>query len=247
MTHMNKERRLLKTILAPTPDCATPAQLERLAEPNARLWAHVASCPRCQAERALLAEFEAAAPLPHEERQVGWISQRLERRFAPDEQVTPGGGLMEPWWRRWFTFHSLNTAGLALATAVVAIALGVGLRQGQRPALVEPGRADATALRSGALDTVSPMGDLDAPPVALRWQPLPGATSYSVRLMEVDRARVWDAETSTTSAVLPPQVVAKVVPGKSLLWQVIAKDASGSTVGQSAVQRFRVRLDRLPQ
>jgi hypothetical protein len=240
MTQTTKERLLLKAILTPTQDCATPAQLERM-EPEAGVAAHLAACPRCQAERALLTEFNAAAPLPDEARQVSWISQRLDRRFGSPEESTPSGGLMEPWWRRWFNFRSFNTAGLVFATAMLAIALGVGLRQGQKPGLSAPHGGDAAVLRSGELDTLSPMGDLEIAPDALRWQPLAGASSYSVQVMEVDRSQVWASETNSASAALPPQVLAQVVPGKPLLWQVTAKNASGTILAQSAVQRFRLK------
>ena len=240
----SRESRLLKKAVSRTRACASPEQLDGLADPDARLWAHVASCPRCQAERTLLGEFEAASPLPHEQATVSWISMRLERRFASDAPVAPRGGLAEPWWRRWFTFRSFNTAGLALAMAMLAVAVSVGLRDQRNPTLSAPTGAAASSFRSGDLTLLSPAGDFDEAPAELRWQALPAAASYSVRVMEVDRVEVWSTETHEPRAALPQQVRARVVPGKPLLWQVTAKDASGTRIAESALQRFRMRLPK---
>ncbi len=233
-----KERRLLKKALSPTRACAA---VERLAEPDEQVLAHLAGCPRCQSERALLAAFESAAPRPEEQAAVSWISMRLERSLATGEPASPRGGVQEPWWRRWFTFRNFNAAGLALATAMLAVAVSVGLREGGHPTLSPPSGTTATAFRSGELAALSPAGDLDAPPAELRWEPLASAAGYSVRVMEVDRAVLWSAETREPRAALPPEVLARVVPGKTLLWQVTARDGAGATLAESAVQRFRMR------
>jgi hypothetical protein len=242
-----RDRRLLTAILSPSRSCASPAQLERMGEPGTAMSDHVASCPRCQAERALLREFEAATPLAHEQAAVAWISHRLEQLFSSAEplgvqQARLRRGFTTPWWRRWLAFPSFNSAGLAFSAVLVAVALGVGLREAQKPRLAEPRNAGATALRSGGLTALSPVGELQEAPTALRWEPMPGANSYSVRMTEVDNVEVWTTQTSATSVVLPPQVLTRVVPGKPLLWQVTAKDLAGGTVAQSAIQRFRLRL-----
>jgi hypothetical protein len=112
----------------------------------------------------------------------------------------------------------------------------------REPAL--PPDIDATPLvfRSDALAVVGPSGDLEQAPTELRWQPSPGAASYSVQLMEVDRVELWKAESIEPSVSLPPAVRARIVPGKPLLWRVMAKDVSGRTVAASEIQRFRVAI-----
>jgi hypothetical protein len=60
--------------------------------------------------------------------------------------------------------------------------------------------------------------------------------------MEVDRVPFWSAETREPGIELPSAVRAKIVPGKALLWEVVAKDAAGRTVAGSGQQAFRVRL-----
>jgi hypothetical protein len=223
---VSREHRLLKLALSPKSDCVPTM---RLASPDVQALAHIALCPRCQAERALLAAFESATPLPEEEGKVTWISQRLESRLAP---LRPAK-LPEPRWRRWFNFH---TMGFSLAAAMVVIALGVGLFQHRKPLLIEP--RGELVLRSGELQAISPVGELDGAPAELLWQPVAGASSYSVRVMEVDRTLVWIGESKLPSAALPRRVV---VPGKPLLWQVTAKDGVGKALAQSALQRFRLK------
>jgi hypothetical protein len=230
-----KERGDLQGALAPTPECASPVQLERLAEPDARMWEHVAACPRCQAEWTLLNAFESAAPLPGERGRVRSISRRLAREFSPSSPAADSG------WRRWLVFRSFNGIGLALASLLVVIVLGFSLRDGRPPEIRSPSRADTAALRSSELLAVAPLGDVMQVPAELRWQPIAGAAAYSVRLMEVDRAEVWTAETGSPSIALPPHVLAQIVPGKPLLWQVTAKDAKGFALAESQVGRFRLR------
>ena len=60
--------------------------------------------------------------------------------------------------------------------------------------------------------------------------------------MEVDYAELWSTETHDASIALPPAVRARIVPGKPLLWEVVAKDAAGRAVAWSGKQRFRVRM-----
>jgi hypothetical protein len=231
-----KERLLLKLALSASPDCASLAQLERLDEADANVWEHVASCPRCQTEWTLLNAFEAAKPDAGEQADVSWISDRLMERFS----LEPERKAPVPPRRRWPRFRALS-AGLAAAAMLLAVAVGVGLRERHSPDVAAPSVLEERTLRSGEILALGPEGELDRLPSELRWQPVDGAASYSIRLMEVDRSVLWAAETAAASAALPPPVLAQVVPGKPLLWQVIAKDAKGSTVAESPVQRFRLQ------
>ena len=108
--------------------------------------------------------------------------------------------------------------------------------------LAQPSAATASALRSAGITTLSPAGDLDAQPTELRWAPRTDAASYSVQVMEVDFAELWNAETRDASIALPPALRARIVPGKPLLWEVVAKDAAGRAVAWSGKQRFRIRM-----
>ena len=89
---------------------------------------------------------------------------------------------------------------------------------------------------------LSPTGDLKQVPVELRWQAFPEAARYLVTVMEVDRTELWKAESSQTSASLPTALLARIVPGKRLLWQVTAMDSAGRTVATSQLQSFRLAI-----
>jgi hypothetical protein len=245
----SREHSLLRKALSPSSACATPLELGGLADGSlaqhaaARLRDHVWSCARCQTELALLKEFEDAAPGPDEERAVKWISARLERRFSePGAGRSPlrihdGAALPRRSWSA-----ALNAGGFALAAATLAAAVIIGLREGRPPGLTPPSPAASTVLRSAGITTLSPAGELDATPKELRWEPLPYAAWYSVQVMEVDRAGLWSAETREATIALPPALRAKIVPGKPILWEVVAKDAAGRTVAWSGDQRFRIRM-----
>jgi hypothetical protein len=132
--------------------------------------------------------------------------------------------------------------GFALAAATLAAAVSIGLREGRAPELGQPSPAGSAVLRSAGITTLSPAGDLDAAPDELRWQPQTGAAWYSIQVMEVDHAELWRAETRDASIALPPALRARIVPGKPLLWEVVAKDAAGRAVAWSEKQRFRIRM-----
>lgn len=238
------ERSSLREALSPSRACASALELGALADGSlaelaaARVRNHLSSCMRCRTELTLLKEFENAAPGPDEEDAVGSISARLERRFseATPSQTRRGAALPR---RSWST--ALNVGGFALAATTLVAALAIGLRERRAPELAPPSPAAPAVFRSAAITILSPAGDLDAPPDELRWEPTTDAASYSVEVMEVDHAGLWRAETRDASIALPPALRAQIVPGKPLLWEVVAKDAAGRPVAWSGKERFRVR------
>jgi len=243
MMPMNsREIRLLKKALSRSRDCATVDELAQLSDGSlegsamARVAGHVGSCPRCKTELALLEKFESAAPRPHEEATVNWISTRLESRLASGEEAR---ARPDPWWRKWIAGPALNRAGFALATAMLAIAVATGLGELRAPG-ISPSSGGETLLRSAGVTGLTPSGDVGEAPSELRWDPVQGAAAYSVRLMEVDRTPVWSADARESRIALPPPVTAQFVHGKPFLWEVTARDEGGVTISTSGVQRVRV-------
>ena len=243
------ESSLLRKVLSRSHACATPFELDSLLADEslgrraaARLWDHVSCCARCQTELMLLKDFENAAPRPDEEGAVAWISARLERRFSeasarPSPWRARNGGLPP----RRSVFTALNLGGFAVAAAMLGAAVTIGLREGRTPDLAQPSLTAPMVLRSAGISTLSPAGDLEAAPDELRWEPQADAGSYSVQVMEVDHAELWSAETRDATIAVPPTLRARIVPGKPLLWEVVAKDAAGRAIGWSGEQRFRIR------
>lgn len=216
--------------MTPGPDCVPLERLvaAALAEPDA---AHVTACARCQTERALAQEFEAAEPTPDEGAAVAWIVSETRRRVFPDEPAaapaTPARWFALPRWTSW--------AGAALAAS-----LGVYLLVGPRAA---PPQAVDTApvYRSTAVTIVAPVGDVASAPAELRWEALAGAARYTVRVLEVDGTELWQTTTVETSTAMPDAVRAAAIPARTLTWRVEALDSGGAPVGEAATASFRVR------
>src|SRR3954465_1467142 len=99
-------------------------------------------------------------------------------------------------------------------------------------------RRSRRAPRGAAL---GPGGWRAPPPRRGRWGPVAGAASSSVEVMEVDHAKVWKADVASATVALPDTVTARLVPGKPLLWRVLALDGAGKTIATSQAQRFRVK------
>jgi hypothetical protein len=237
------ERRLFKAAFEPGNSCPPAAQLEQLliegSTPPAALAAHVESCAFCRTEVRLLREFEAGAPRETETAAVQLIATRLRERsneiFQPN---TAPVDVKEPWWRLFWRTPWFSPAALAAAAIVVVVAVGLQTRISQ-PVLHPPG-AEPEVLRSNAIVVTAPAGDVGQAPSEIRWQPAPGAATYKVRLLEVDGQELWNTETAEGAVQLPGAVRARIVPAKTLLWQVSAFDKTGHQVAISDTVRFRV-------
>jgi len=245
---------MIRAALAPSPGCPSIEQLSRLCDADhagaaeARAAEHVAGCLRCRTELSLLKHFESGALRPEEVEDASWIEARLARdvpRMIAGE-VLPARSARRSAPDRWRRFVSLRTVcgSLAAAAAAVLVAVNVGGRDAPPPALAPGSAAGPEVFRSEEIILESPAGDLATAPKQLRWFVAPGAHSYSVELMEVDRTMVFSAESKEPRLALPPSVRARMIPGKPFLWHVVAKDQSGNSIATSQMQKFRVRMVR---
>jgi hypothetical protein len=248
------ERELWKEAVSPTEACLTIEELGRWSDqwlpdraPVAS--AHIARCPRCQAELAMLNEFQSAATRPEDADSVSWITAELERRFdqirvaAPLTAPRPGLRSERSRWVQYLFGPRPLRGALGFAGLLALIAAVLQLRGAQEPELSSDAVSGPVVMRSEELVALSPTGDLKQAPRELRWQATPGAARYLVKVMEVDRTELWKTESSLTSASLPTALVARIVPGKKLLWQVTAIDSAGRTVATSQILPFRLAID----
>jgi hypothetical protein len=227
-----RERAVWKAALAPTAECIPLEQLGSALSEVQRT--HVSSCPRCQAELALFEEFEASAPVEGEGAAVTWIARDLERRAA-------GAPPALPRWRAWARIPAWRFSGALAALVMLA---GVTAYVSRNRGMLEPGGPSTPVYRSQAVVVSAPLGDLDTAPAEFRWQAVPGAASYTVEVLEVDRHSLWKADSRETHAAVPAQLRRVIVPGKTLVWEVTAKDGAGASIGTSGAQRFRVRTKK---
>ncbi|HLJ49315.1 MAG TPA: hypothetical protein VKU01_25050 [Bryobacteraceae bacterium] len=232
---------LLARALAPGKDCLSIEDLEQVLEERASvpLRRHVKECPHCQAELHLLQAFTRNEITEEEKPAVEHITARLRdrsREIAP----RPIYGQDSPsWWKRLFATPWLTPAIATLALVLIVAGIAFQMRQSRQPSLdTSPGGTQV--LRSSAVAVLSPLGDIFAKPSEIRWEAVPRAARYRVRLLEVDRSELWSAETATPNIYLPATVQTAIVPAKTLLIQVSALDAAGLAIAESELARFRL-------
>jgi len=229
-----------QSAFARTPECLPMERLAAYAAApgspaNASARAHLETCPVCQTELALLEEFERGVVRPEEEAAVKWISARLKARapaLVPAAECTS-------WWKAFFVAPGWRTASVAFASLVLVVSAGLYLRHDRAP-LIDT-RGGAEVMRSQSLGGMAPAGDLAAAPAELRWEAVAGAVSYDVRIEEVDRTELWRQATTVPTVPLPAAIRVKLLPGKTVVWEVTARNAAGQVVAASGRHQFRVK------
>lgn len=239
------EEQNLTNALRPGPDCLSIERLGRYADgaltpdERRREESHVVTCPNCQAELALLQAFATPSVRDDEAEAVRWGVEQLRRR---EPEIFEGGRLKDVPVRRWLSIERLRPA-LALAAVLLALVGGYYLSTQGVPGLPTDIGSSPETTRALAVSLVGPIGDQTAVPARLQWQPVSGAARYRVRLSEVDRHEIWSSDTLDAAIDLPADVRARIVPGKTLVWQVTAYTASNAPLAESPAERFRLVRD----
>lgn len=221
--------------VAATKDCPTLEVLELVMEessPDPKSAAHVAECPHCQSEIAMLRSFESSIPSENEGAAVAWIAAQLERnQKAP---AARSSAKVVPFWRAMFRLPYMAAA----AALVVAITLGVSLYHSDngKPIIHAP----QYGIYRGDIKLTTP-SELKQVPDQLTWEAVSGASSYSVEVDDVTGDKIWESKSTTNSINLDPGVQAKMVPGKPLKWTVTAVDANGKELA-TGKGNFRVTV-----
>lgn len=228
-----------KEVLSSPGPCLSTADLEMYVDASAapaRLAAiqeHLAECSTCRTELALYQEFATGTARPGEKEPVDWIETRLARNIP---QAT--AERKSPWWQPIAALFTPKVAAVAFAS-VLLVTVGLYLRQGSEPELNTATPPDAN-YRSTRLEAVAPVGDVTTAPAEFVWKPAPQAAKYRVRILEVDQNVLLSTETGSASLNVAPNLQSRFTPGKTVLWEVTALDASGRTIAQSGIQQFRV-------
>lgn len=233
---------LLSASLGRTTDCPPLEELDLLLKEEAptALKGHVDSCSHCRTELQLLRSFTSNDVAEHEKQAVGTIAASLKARSSTiPTSLTPPVESRQPWWTKILQVRWLSPAAAALALGLLVAGATIELRRGRQPSL-DTGMTGPEVLRSSAIAILSPIGDLREKPTEIRWEAVPNAARYRVRLMEVDRSELWSTETTSTRFDLPLSAETFVVPSKTLLIQVAAFDASAQKIAESEAVRFRL-------
>ena len=227
MTRSEKRRgrEILRDAVGMTANCVP---IERFGNLTRAEQAHVTACAHCEAELVLYHQFVANEPLPEEGAAVQWIAAETARRRVVAQPDVRAG---------WSWFGGRTFAALAAALIMVA---GLGSLLIDRQPSIGTAHGDTT-YRGTAIRVTQPVGDVTRAPEVLQWQPVPGTARYDVVIREVDGTTMWRGATTGAAVTLPPVVVSQFAPGRSVTWEVTARDASGAVVAASGVQRFKVQ------
>ncbi len=210
------------------------AERERVAE-------HLKACGPCGAELRLFESFRSASPEASEARDVEWIARRIKTARLSPAPVRRGrlASLLTS-----LSGWNVRRLSLVAASLLVVVATGVFFHRPPVPGLDTSAGDRTPVFRSGEIRGLDPAGDLASAPAAFRWESVPGAATYEVHLLEVDRNEIWNSR-AAAAAQRPPEVVRRrMVPGKTLLWKVVAFDAGGRRIAESGFQEFRVTPGR---
>ncbi len=236
------EKQNLTNALRPGPDCPSIERLGRYAdgaltpEELRREESHIVACPNCQTELALLQAFATPSVRDDEAEAVRWGVEQLRRR---EPEIFDGGRLNDVSGGRWLLVGRLRPA-LGLAVVLLALVGGYYLNTRVAPGLPTDIDSGPEATRTLSIAVRGPVGDQPAVPARLEWQAIGGAVRYRVRLSEVDRREIWSSDAADSAIELPPDVRVRIVPGKTLVWQVTAYGASNAPIAESNAERFRL-------
>jgi hypothetical protein len=223
---MNSERDMLHAAASKESNCLPVAALERMAGGTGSdaERAHVASCPYCSGEIAMLQSFQAAEPTAAEAAVVRQIEKQLQQAPAwrPTEVASK-----QAWW------FARPVWGLGLVAALALIFFV------NSPSSSPVAPIDDT-VRVGQIESISPTGDLASIPSQLQWRAVPGAVSYEIRLMDVAEEVLWQTSATAPLVHLPAEAQVLMTERKTLTWRIRAMDAKGATVAASAAETFRV-------
>ena len=244
MADKNKSREAWRAAASSTAECLSINDLERLAEnaslPNEKLTAHLAGCPRCQTELAMLKNFESATPAQDEGAAVAWITAQLSRNPVKSAPQTAAIGRLSSF----LNFFRSSYAIAAVAVALIIIfSVSLYISEHQSAPQLNAGLNNSNPneiMRSQSIRLIGPSGDLKSLPESFRWDVYPGATSYRVELTEVDGTPVWNATVKINVLAVKPEWRSVLHQNKPYNWQVTALDASGKAVASSSREHFRI-------
>jgi len=190
--------------------------LGRLSEEETeRFERHYFECPECfreTADRAAMIEaVKAAGPAPVRTREA---NMPLPSGFRP---------------------FSLAWVTIGAVLVLLAVSLLFIPRASRPPDFPDGG---IRSVRGETLTLTGPVGTIKETPKELVWVPVEGATEYTVVLEGIKP--VWTAATRETSIKIPPEIAARMSPGKIYTWRVKAYAAGGALAAASARKSFLI-------
>jgi hypothetical protein len=187
---------------------------------------HIGQCPRCAGEFALFGQFLANHGSPGLVPTVRRVDQNVSRAIHKSRPS-------HSWLSRLLRPVVLAPAMAAMAAALIVVGVGLPQRGAIQGRLLSEGME-----RAQTVELLAPKGEVPTAPGIFRWTSVPKASSYRVKLMEVDKNVIWETETRITTVGLPAGIQKLALPGKRLIWTVEALNSQGQSVG-TGTQDFR--------
>jgi len=180
-------------------------------DPASERWLrHAAGCAQCSEEIARQEAFDQPEPMPAAALDAAW------QRFG---RARPAAAPVLRRQSRW-------TPALALAAALTACVLGLGIWMVQR------GPAESDVERGGGQEVTvkgSPSGLLKAPPAEFIFSG-PGDEPLRVKVSDTAQSYTWTSEPTFTGRVAFPQAEQRRLrPGVEYFWTVLGGAADGRT------------------
>ncbi len=229
MPNLNKDDELMRWALEATAECPPLDQLVQASRP-AQVESHLKECAHCKSELALYLEFEAAEVRPEEAADLRWVAAETAKNVK--HAISPA-----PWWKLIFP----PQVSMGIAALLVVVAGTMMTRSTREP--VFPGEIPSVStLRATSIQLLEPVEDINLAPSLFRWEKLTQATSYRVIVFEVDHVELWSGNSAPATLTVPDTLKKQLLPGKTVLWKVVAFDGQGKQIAESETKKFRVAV-----
>jgi hypothetical protein len=223
------ENEIVGRALRAGPECLPveilDAHLQRGAEDAVRATAqaHLDQCPYCRTEIELLHNFESGVIRPDEAEAVRSITQSLAKKAGGK----PARNSSVRWW------SPRVMAGLGAAAVLIVVAAGLATQWHSRTWQGVPIPEFGEDKMRGQTMEIIPSAN------SFAWKAVPGAADYEITVRLVDGALVFHNFITKQTLAYPSEVVRTVNTGKLVLWEVVARDATGNQLARSAIQKIR--------
>jgi hypothetical protein len=238
MNEKTNNMKIWRDAVSATADCISMEELHQLLEDTSshvNRARHVDGCPHCQADLALIKNFESPNPNDEEAAAVAWIVAKLSQTSREAALPFAPPARKNHFWRPPYLL-----GGVAAALAVVlGVSLFMHYQAGRPVPIVEPSALQT--MRSASLYLTAPSGSVLQTPSSFQWESLQGARSYSIEVMEVDGSILWSGQAGANVLVVNPDLAKKLQPNRVFIWKVTARDSSGNVVATSNQERFIIK------
>lgn len=225
------DNELMRRALEVTADCPPFDELVHSTRPL-QIEDHLKECAHCKSELALYLEFEAAEARPEEVADMRFVASKTAK--SVQAAIAPA-----PWWKQIFA----PQVSFGMVALLVVVAGTMLTRNASTPEPTFPGEIPSVStLRATSIQLIEPIEDINLTPSLFRWEKLTNSSAYRVIVFEVDHVELWSGTSTSAEMVIPESLKKQLLPGKTILWKVIAYDGQRKQISDSETRKFRVAV-----